>query len=181
MAIDILRNLEALRYLFFPSHQMREMSKPTQSYSSIFSVPLETYWGKHVISDWDGVWVPFMGNLSDRAYNQLKKAKSDSLSLSVLSNCNEQRAGEVERQLYGTGVKFFRAEPKKPNPLAFANVLDCLKIRPEEAAFIGDRYHPDIYGARRAGIENAIYVEPLPAKEPAWLKIVRSVENHNYQ
>jgi len=52
---------------------------------------------------------------------------------------------------------------RKPNPKAFKIALKALKVRPEDAAMVGDSFKKDIYPAKRLGMK-AIYAEYGPLK-----------------
>ena len=43
--------------------------------------------------------------------------------------------------------------PPKPDPLPFKNCLEAMKIKPEEAVYVGDDWRIDICGAQDAGIQ----------------------------
>lgn len=45
---------------------------------------------------------------------------------------------------------------RKPHPAIFMKVLNELKVRPEEAVFVGDRLHDDIGGAQRLGMRGVL-------------------------
>jgi HAD superfamily hydrolase (TIGR01549 family) len=44
----------------------------------------------------------------------------------------------------------------KPHPAGLVQVMQQLKVQPEEALYVGDRYHLDAVTARRAGVRCAI-------------------------
>jgi uncharacterized protein len=163
----------------------RRLAKPDISVSSIYKVPFEEFKDKHLISDWDGVWVPHLANLNanSQACQLLKEIIPYFRSISILSNCSKAREIEVKKQLEGKGMNFFRAEPKKPDPRAFAAVYAALGLPPDTTKitlFIGDRLYSDVRGARNAGIKTIIKVGPI-GKEPAELKLARTVENILYR
>ncbi len=53
----------------------------------------------------------------------------------------------------------------KPDPRAFACLVDRLVVRPSEALFVGDSYDTDILGAHAAGMATA-WVRPQKAEPP---------------
>ncbi len=59
---------------------------------------------------------------------------------------------------------------KKPDPAIFGHALKALGVEPEAALHVGDRYLPDVWGARRAGMRTCLIKGhrsvPLPPVRP---------------
>jgi len=81
-------------------------------------------------------------------------------------------------------VRFFRAQPPKPHPDAFAKVFAELGLVPPEilknVAYIGDRIYTDIYAANRVGFELVIRALPFGTKETIGVRMARKFENFVY-
>ncbi len=54
----------------------------------------------------------------------------------------------------------------KPHPIAFKAALNALKVKPENAVFVGDRLYDDIYGAKSAGMRTVLIL-PRPEGDDA--------------
>ncbi len=163
---------------------MRELSKPDAYYLSVLEIDFKQFKGMHLISDWDGPWVPYHGSPNTQALGKLEEAVSSCKSVSILSNCSAERELEVREHLAGIGALFFRAQPKKPHPDAFGQVFKKLGLTAHEVKnetlYIGDRVYTDTYGANRAGIANVILVSPLPGKESLGITLMRWMERQHY-
>lgn len=163
---------------------MRILSRPDASYKSIFEIDFKQFKGWHLISDWDGPWVPYHGLLGSQARGKLEEAVSSCKSVSILSNCGAKRELEVREDLAGIDALFFRAQPKKPHPDAFRQVFRQMGLTAHEVKnetiYIGDRRYTDTYGANRAGIGVVLYVAPIPGKEPMGITLMRWLERQHY-
>lgn len=84
--------------------------------------------------------------------------------MSVLSNSD----GRTDEVFHNAGLSGFfqhifdskRIGHEKPDSRIFKHVLRKLKLRPEEAIYIGDVFWVDIIGARQAGLK-ALHIDPL--------------------
>lgn len=116
----------------------------------------------------------------------LGQLKSEGYRMSIVSNSD----GRVEQELYDMGMRSYFERVydsevvgvRKPEPGIYELVLKDLGLRPEEALFVGDMFHIDIWGANRVGIPG-LHLDPLGLYEgwsgahirdlgqlPDWLK-----------
>ena len=94
----------------------------------------------------------------------LDQLRGEGYRVSVISNSD----GRVEEQLHNLGMRgyFERVYDsrvvgiEKPQPGIYEMALNDLELQPEEAVFVGDMFHIDIWGANRAGIPG-LHLDPL--------------------
>lgn len=88
----------------------------------------------------------------------LEELKRDDRHLGVVSNSQgeswvRQRLREAGIALYfETVVSSGSVGVSKPDPRIFSIALEALRVKPQEAAFVGDRAEVDARGATRAGL-----------------------------
>ena len=93
----------------------------------------------------------------------LERLRALGLTLAVVSNAN----GIVHRALERAGLAGYFAAicdsclegVEKPHPRFFEIVLERCGSRPESTVHVGDLYHVDVVGARRAGLR-ALLLDP---------------------
>lgn len=173
---------DAIDFFVAPSESTHRLATPTRTYGSIFELDFEMFFkGMHLVSDWDGVWVPHNGLLGTDAHKKLEEAVAYCRTVSILSNCSAAREGQMKGILEPMGVRFFRAQPPKPSPEAFAKVFQARELTPSEimnnSVYVGDSLYCDVYGANMAGFRHVLQVQPLPGNEPLCIRIARSLEN----
>jgi len=94
----------------------------------------------------------------------LDQLRDEGYGMSIVSNAD----GRVEQQLHDTGMRqyFERVYDsevvgvRKPEPGIYEMALKDLGLQPEEAVFVGDMFHIDIWGASRVGIPG-LHLDPL--------------------
>ncbi len=177
--------VETVQFFTFPSSKMRNLAKPNSRYANVFQMDFGTFEkSTHIISDWDQVWVPHHEYPKQATIAKLEEAVANCASVSILSNCSREREIEMKEALATTGVRFYRAEPKKPDPDAFSRIFHDLKLSPFDAehltVYIGDRIFTDVYGARKARIGTVIKVAPLSVYEPLGVRLARNAETFLY-
>jgi len=90
------------------------------------------------------------------AHEALGRMKAAGLRLAVISNAEGRVAEDLA--MAGLAVHFetivdsHKVGVAKPDPRIFAIALERLGARAEESLYIGDIYHIDVLGARRAGM-----------------------------
>ena len=107
----------------------------------------------------DGLWTV----VEPEAQAALVLARRAGLAAAVISNSN----GTIEAILDGLGlgrhldfvVDSSRVGVEKPDPSIFRIALGRARLRPEQAAYIGDLYSIDVLGARAAGL-HAVMMDP---------------------
>jgi len=116
----------------------------------------------------------------------LGQLKDEGYRMSIVSNAD----GRVEEELHNLEMQCYFERVydsdvvgvEKPEPGIYELALNDLGLRPEEALFVGDMFHIDIWGANRVGIPG-LHLDPLGLYEewpgahiqdlrqlPDWLK-----------
>ena len=84
--------------------------------------------------------------------------------LGVISNANGMAARKLEEaglaSYFETIVDSHVEGVEKPDPRIFQVALDRMQATPDQAAYVGDFYHVDVVGARRAGLF-PVLLDPL--------------------
>jgi len=94
----------------------------------------------------------------------LERLRDEGYRMSIISNAD----GRVEQELRDLGMAgyfdmVYDSEivgTRKPEPDIFELALKDLGLQPEEAVYVGDIFHIDIWGANRAGIPG-VHLDPL--------------------
>jgi putative hydrolase of the HAD superfamily len=88
--------------------------------------------------------------------NRLKEAQKVRLALAS----NTQRMFSIPEMKRFDLEKYFETilfssdvKACKPNPVIFQRVLEILKVKPQEALYIGDNLFDDVWGAQRVGLQ----------------------------
>ena len=97
--------------------------------------------------------VETLGQLRDEGYR-----------MSIISNSD----GRLEQELHDMGMESYFERVydsevvgvRKPEPGIYELALKELGLQPEEALFVGDMFHIDIWGANRVGIPG-LHLDPL--------------------
>jgi HAD superfamily hydrolase (TIGR01549 family) len=116
----------------------------------------------------------------------LGQLRGEGYRMSIISNSD----GRLEQELHDMGMegyfeRVYDSEVvgvRKPEPGIYELALKELGLRPEEALFVGDMFHIDIWGANRVGVPG-LHLDPLGLYEgwpgehvqdlrqlPDWLK-----------
>jgi FMN phosphatase YigB (HAD superfamily) len=98
----------------------------------------------------------------------------------VVSNSD----GRVEQALEAAGLRHLfdvvidstLAGVEKPDPRIFQAALEQLGVNPDEVIYVGDLYEIDVLGARAAGIEAVLLVEP-GSDSPHDCRTITSIES----
>jgi HAD superfamily hydrolase (TIGR01509 family) len=101
--------------------------------------------------------------LADQAEDILLNLQEHEFRLAVISN----RTLPFDEQLETLGISSYfeyalaagTIDAWKPDPKIFQHALIEMKIKPEQAVYVGDNYFADVVGARSAGIE-PILIDP---------------------
>ena len=89
----------------------------------------------------------------------------------LMSNNNEERVVRFNKNI-GTQYIF---KAGKPSIKAYYKAMEKIEAKPEETIFIGDQLFTDIYGAKKAGLDN-ICVQPIGKKEKIQIVLKRRLE-----
>lgn len=116
---------------------------------------------KYLLIDIDGTILPVDDtNVPDKLVNKIIELKKD-FNMCLMSNNDENRILPVSNIL---NIPFL-ANSKKPNHIAYDNILKLLSINNlKECSMIGDQMLSDIYGANDYGIYS-ILVNPIDKKQ----------------
>ena len=95
-------------------------------------------------------------HLADQAMELLSNLQQEGFRLGVISN----RSEPFDEQLETLGIHSYfeyslaagTIDAWKPDPLIFQHAMTQMKVRPEQAVYVGDNYFADVIGARNAGI-----------------------------
>lgn len=95
------------------------------------------------------------------AAETLARLKASGLRLAVVSNAEGRVAEDLEiaglARHFETIVDSHKVGVAKPDPRIFAIALERLGAPAEESVYIGDLYHIDVVGARRAGMRAVLF------------------------
>jgi len=92
----------------------------------------------------------------------LSKLKQMKLALGLISNAYEEEIilvleeASLEKRTFDIIVGVDTAQNMKPHPDVFKYALSKLKVRPEEAIFVGDNVEADCKGAENAGLHSLL-------------------------
>ena len=94
----------------------------------------------------------------------LDRLRDEGYRMSIISNAD----GRVEQQLRDLGLESYFERvydsnivgTQKPEPEIFQLALQDLGLQPEEALYVGDIFHIDVWGANRVGMP-AVHLDPL--------------------
>jgi putative hydrolase of the HAD superfamily len=110
------------------------------------------------VSTYLAEWVPHSAAQPD-AVKVLERLRNLGFRTGLLSNTHWPREWHEERlvddgltDLLDAAVFTSDLEYRKPHPTAFGAVLDRLGVEPEQAVFVGDRMHDDVFGAHSIGM-----------------------------
>jgi len=108
----------------------------------------------------------------------LERLRETGLRTGLISNCYEEEVRSVLSKA-GLSTKMFdvvvgadTVHERKPHRDIFAYALRRLRVRPEEAIFVGDRIDTDYKGAEEAGIRSLLILREKPRRE---LKEMRTI------
>lgn len=100
-----------------------------------------------------------------------KKAKEAGITITIVSNNNEQRVSSFSKDLE---VDFlFKA--RKPMGKAFKKAINHMQIKPEETVVVGDQMLTDVFGGNRNGLFT-IMVVPVKRTDGFITKFNRMIE-----
>lgn len=150
-------------YLKFIKHAVLQRKKiSTQNVESIFEIDFEKFrksGGELVIFDMDDTLTDFLGNLSKRTQNLLKRLQKSGLKTGIFSNCSYKRSLELKKVFDPMNIhSVMRSD--KPKADGYLELCEQYNVEPENAMMVGDKLGTDLYGAYRAGIKTRVLVEP---------------------
>lgn len=124
-----------------------------------------------LIFDIDNTLVPH-GEKADREAKDLfARLKEIGFSCCLLSNNKRQRVESFNREIQ----VFFIEDAHKPSVKNYKKACELMHTNSGNTLFIGDQLFTDIWGAKRAGLDN-ILVEPIHPKEEIQIVLKRFLE-----
>ena len=119
--------------------------------------------------------------LYPEAKDVLKELQQRGLKLGLISNGYEEdihffleRAG-IKKTTFDTIVGVDTVQCNKPHPDIFKYALRKLKVRPEEAMFVGDELEADYKGAKKAGM-HALLIDRAEKHKQSDLRTIRNLK-----
>ncbi len=108
----------------------------------------------------------------------LSSVRARGLKVGVLTNylreVQQESLDALSLSVHVDALVTISDAPPKPEPGAYAAVLEALGVRPDQALMVGDSWENDVLGAERAGLR-AIWLNraalPRPAGSPAAVEI----------
>ena len=101
-------------------------------------------------------------------HDALTRLRAAGFRLGVVSN-SDGRVAEALRAAALEGyfdviVDSALAGVEKPDPAIFLPALEALRVRPDEAVYVGDLFEVDVAGARAAGLSAILFAPGGPAR-----------------
>jgi len=112
--------------------------------------------------------------LDPPAWALLSRLAEQSVRLSVLTNARIPPAHPLVQALREREIVLVDSA-RKPLQQGFRVALDRLRVRPHQAAMVGDQLLTDVLGGRRAGMITVL-VAPLSTKESLPTQLSRRIE-----
>ena len=147
---------------------------PDEYYESTYIIPFSKYAKKGykaVIFDIDNTLVPHNAMHDERSKALFERLKSLGLKYAFVSNNNEFRVREFNREVRGEYV--FKAG--KPSAAGFNKAMIKLGTTKENTLFVGDQLFTDIWGANNAKL-HSILVNQIDKQEEIQIVLKRYLE-----
>lgn len=147
---------------------------PDEYYESTYIIPFEKYVKKGykaVIFDIDNTLVPHNAMHDERSKALFERLKAIGLKYAFVSNNNEFRVREFNREVRGEYV--FKAG--KPSGAGFNKAMIKLGTNKDNTFFVGDQLFTDIWGANNAKL-HSILVNQIDKKEEIQIVLKRYLE-----
>jgi HAD superfamily hydrolase (TIGR01549 family) len=97
----------------------------------------------------------------DDARRVLPQLREAGYQMAVISNRSTPYQDELEAlelaQHFAFSLAGGEINAYKPGPVIFRHACKRLKVKPHEAAYVGDNYYADVLGARAAGLTPVLY------------------------
>lgn len=153
---------------------------PNEYVQSIFQIDIDKLAAsgvKGIITDLDNTLVGWdVETPTDEVRAWFKKANELGITITIVSNNNEQRVGSFSQSL---DVDFiFKA--RKPMGKAFIKATNHMKLKPEQIVVIGDQMLTDVFGGKRRGLFT-IMVVPVKQTDGLITKFNRIIERRLLQ
>lgn len=147
---------------------------PREYYDSAYSVDFGKYYHmgyRGVIFDIDNTLVEHDAPADERASRLIKKLQTLGFSVCFLSNNDEPRVADFNKQL---GAQYIY-KAGKPLAKGYGRAMKLMGTDKENTLFVGDQIFTDIWGANNAGIRS-ILVQPIAKHEEIQIVLKRIPE-----
>ena len=147
---------------------------PTEYYASTYSIDFKDYYKqgyRGVIFDIDNTLVEHDAPADFRATVLIKKLLAMGYQVCFLSNNDEQRVADFNKELGATYI--YKAG--KPLAKGYMKAMKRMGTERETTLFVGDQIFTDIWGANNAGI-HSILVKPIAKHEEIQIVLKRIPE-----
>lgn len=149
---------------------------PVQHVNTIYEIDIKKLKSKGIkgiITDLDNTLVGAKEPIATPALvNWLRLVQASGFQVLIVSNNNRARVSKFAEPL---GIDYIFSA-KKPRNQAFKLALGRLKLKPEEAAVIGDQMLTDVFGGNRLGL-HTILVKPIAIRDEGFFtRINRRIE-----
>ncbi len=155
--------------IVYPDFKVRRFTEIDQSF-------LELHQLKGLLVDLDNTLVGWHAmDIPDDIANHVSSLRRAGIELCITSNTyNFNRLRTIAEVL---GIHHYDGNAGKPGTRGLLAGLDLMKVKPVEAAMIGDQLFTDIRAGARAGVKT-ILVNPLTSRDFIGTKLVsRTLEN----
>lgn len=161
---------------------MFERFYPDRLEDSTYDIDFEELYasGKRgILFDIDNTLVEHDADADKRSEELFKRLRAMGFKTCFISNNNEERVTRFNKNIGAEYV--FKAG--KPSRRGYLEGIRLMGVTMDETVFIGDQLFTDIYGAKRAGIDN-ICVKQISPKEKVQIVLKRKLEKivmHSYR
>ena len=155
--------------IVYPDFKVRRFTEIDQSF-------LELHQLKGLLVDLDNTLVGWHAmDIPDDIASHVSSLRRAGIELCITSNTyNFNRLRTIAAVL---GIHHYDGNAGKPGTRGLLAGLDLMKVKPDEAAMVGDQLFTDIRAGARAGVKT-ILVNPLTSRDFIGTKLVsRTLEN----
>lgn len=154
---------------------MFDMFFPDRYVASTYVIDFEQLYEegyRGLIFDIDNTLVPHGAPADKRATALFDRLKSIGFRCCLISNNQEPRVKMFNQDI---GVDYVY-NAHKPSTKNYVKAMEIMGTDKENSLFIGDQLFTDVWGAKRAGIQN-ILVKPIHPKEEIQIVLKRYLEH----
>jgi len=147
---------------------------PYEYVDSVFSIDYKKLYDRGyraLIFDIDNTLVPHGKDSTEEVDKLFRDIQGIGFQTFILSNNSDAR---IKRFLKNIESPYIY-DAQKPKVDNYLKAIEMLKVKKEEAVFIGDQIFTDIYGANKCGIPN-ILVKFIRRKDEKKIGIRRNIE-----
>lgn len=153
---------------------MFDMFFPDRYVASTYVIDFEKLYEEGIrglIFDIDNTLVPHGAPADKRAIALFKRLKDIGFKCCLISNNQEPRVAMFNEPIHVDYVY----DAHKPSTKNYKKAMEIMHTDTSNTIFIGDQLFTDVWGAKRAGIQN-ILVKPIHPKEEIQIVLKRYLE-----